>query len=289
MVPNDYEMRQWRAIAQWRAAPMDWGTRSMRAPSRLAALAAQKLVPAWVLRATLTGVDHAAGWTAVRRDVLQAAGVETIAALRDVPLGICDGLAQRVQLRAMALGASGGALFGLGGALGVAADIPTLLGLALRTIHRTAYCYGEDWRTPDNKALTIGVFALASANTLEEKRLAWTAWTSANDLFAEAWRDGVERAAERHLAKGAAFFSIGSLANRIGFNLARRSMFGAGMLPLIGAVIGGAVNAGYIQDVAEVARRALQYRWLTAHYPALREAVALGAAGGSDTGSGLHA
>src|SRR3546814_1921231 len=75
----------------------------------------------------------------------------------------------------MALGVSGGALFGLAGAPGMAADIPTLLALALRTIHRTAYCYGEDWRAPERRGLAIGVFALASANTLEEKQAGWEA------------------------------------------------------------------------------------------------------------------
>ncbi|NGY04772.1 EcsC family protein [Solimonas terrae] len=267
--PLAYDLAQWQAIERWRQAQPDWGTRTMRTPSRIAAFAAQKIVPAGVLRGVLRGVDHAAGWTAVRQDVLKAAGVEQLDDLRRAPLEECDRLAQRVEVRAMALGIGGGALFGLAGAPGIAADIPTLLALALRTIHRTAYCYGEDWRAPERRGLAIGVFALASANTLEEKQTAWAAWCESGDLFAEAWRDGVERVAERHLAKGAAQFSIKSLADRIGFNIARRSVFGLGLVPVIGAVIGGAVNAGYLQDIAAVAQRALQYRCLSARYPAL--------------------
>lgn len=266
---NAYERRQWNAIERWRVAQPDWGTRTMRTPTRIASFAAQKIVPTGVLRGVLRGVDHAAGWSAVRRDVLKAAEVDDLDALRNASLEKCDLLAQRVEIRAMALGVSGGALFGLAGAPGMAADIPTLLALALRTIHRTAYCYGEDWRAPERRGLAIGVFALASANTLEEKQTAWDAWCDAADLFAEAWRDGVERAAERHLAKGAAQYSIKAMADRIGFNLARRSVFGLGLVPVIGAVIGGAINAGYLQDIAAVAQRALQYRWLSANHPAL--------------------
>jgi hypothetical protein len=269
-----YELAQWQAIERWRVAPPDWGTRAMRTPSRIASFAAEKIVPAGVLRAVLRGVDHAAGWSAVRRDVLKAAGVDGLDALHRAPLEQCDRLAQSVETRAMVLGASGGALFGLAGAPGIAADIPTLLALALRTIHRTAYCYGEDWRTPERRGLAIGVFALASANTLDEKQTAWSAWCESGDLFAEAWRDGVERVAERHLAKGAAQFSIKSMADRIGFNIARRSVFGLGLVPVIGAVVGGAVNAGYLQDIAAVAQRALQYRWIVANRPALLSAPA---------------
>src|SRR3546814_4643113 len=89
----------------------------------------------------------------------------------------------------------------------------------------------SDLRAPERRGLAIGVFALASANTLEEKQAGWEAWCDSADLFAEAWRDGVERAAERHLAKGAAQLSIKAMADRIGFNLARRSVFGLGLVP----------------------------------------------------------
>ncbi|MGH8445789.1 MAG: EcsC family protein [Solimonas sp.] len=269
--PDAYEQTQWDAIERWRDADPDWGTRAMAGPSRIAAYAAQRLVPVGMLRAVLRGVDHAAVWTSARDDVLKAAGVTELAALRDTPLQECDRLSRRVERRAMALGGVGGAVFGFAGAPGMAADIPTLLGVALRTIHRTAYCYGEDWRAEAHKGMAIGVFALASANSLAEKQDAWLALEEAEELFEEAWRDGIERVAERQLAKEAAQFSMKTLASRIGFNLGRRTAFGLGLVPVIGAAIGGAVNAGYIHDVATVARHVLQHRWLSARYPQLAD------------------
>ncbi len=273
--PDAYEQAQWDTIERWRGASPDWGTQVLSGPSRVAAYAAQHLVPVAALRAVLHGLDHAAGWSAAQRDVLKAAGVDDLAALRTAPLDECDRLARRVEWRGMALGGSAGALFGFAGAPGMAADIPTLLGVALRTIHRTAYCYGEDWRAQERKGLAIGVFALASANSLEEKRDAWFALTHASDLLEAAWRDGIERVAERQIAKEAAQFSLKTLANRIGFNLGRRSASGLGLVPVIGAAIGGAVNAGYVHDIAKVARYVMQHRWLLARYPGLtRRALA---------------
>ena len=273
--PSPYELQRWRAIERWRVQPPDWGTQAMAGPSRIAALAAQRLVPESALRAALRGVDHAAGWSAARQDVLRAAGVDSLEALAQLSLEDCDRLARRVELRAMALGGTGGALFGIAGAPGMAADVPTLLTLALRTIHRTAFCYGEDWRDDQQRRLAIGVFALASANSTEEKRQAWSALHDADDFFDAAWRDGVERVAERQIAKEAAQFSMKTLAQRIGINLGRRKVLG--VLPLIGAAIGGAVNAGYVHDIASVARYALQHRWLLARHPGLRENAAVAA------------
>jgi len=278
---DDYEQAQWQEIERWRAAPPDWGTKVMAGPSRVAAYAAQHLVPAGVLRSVLRGVDHAAGWIAARQDVMKAAGVSDLAELREATLEECDRLSRRVELRAMALGGVGGAVFGFGGAPGMAADIPTLLAVALRTIHRTAYCYGEDWHAGAQKGLAIGVFALASANSLQEKQDAWQALETHQELIEEAWRDGIERVAERHLAKEAAQFSMKTLAGRIGMDLTRRRAFGLGLMPVIGAAIGGAVNASYIHDIATVARYVMQARWLGSRYPQLA-LVADGAVAAND-------
>ncbi|SEQ29548.1 EcsC protein family protein [Solimonas aquatica] len=264
---ESYEQQQWRELQRWLNDQPDWGTRVMAPPSRIAAYAAQHLVPVAALRAVLRGADQAASWSAAQRDVLRAAGVDTLAAMAQLPLSDCDRQARRVEWRAMALAGSSGTLFGVAGAAGMVVDVPTLLTLALRTIHRSAFCYGEDWRGESGQSLAIGVFALASANSLEEKQSAWQALQEGGELYEAAWRDGVERVAERELAKEAAQLSLKTLAQRVGLNLGRRKALG--VMPVLGAVLGGAVNAGYLRDVAKVARYALQYRWLQQHQPEL--------------------
>lgn len=270
---DDYERDRLDEISRWRKAPPDWGTRLMAKPGRLAASAAQQLVPVSALRASLRALDRAAGRLSGVGDVLRWSGVATLEQIGALPLRDCDRLAQRVERRAMALAGSGGAALGVGGAAGMIADVPALLTLALRTIHRTAYCYGEDWHRTGRPGMTIGVFALVSANSLAEKDAAWDALHAGYALLDAAWRDGIERVAERELAKDAAQFSLQTLAGRIGMHLGRRKT--AGLVPMIGAVVGGAVNAGYIHDVARVARYVLQDRWLRRRHPhaaVLREA-----------------
>lgn len=262
---TDYERRQLQRLRQWQAEGPDWGTRLLARPTGIAGKVVQTVVPVSALKAALHAVNGVAERLSSERALLQHAGVDSLAALRAQPLAACDALVRREARRAMGLGGVGGAAFGVFGAAGLVADVPTLLTLALRTIHRIGLCYGEDI----DREMALGIFALASANTAEEKSEAIAALRAdIAGLQEAAARDGLERAAERQLAKDAAVFSLNTLAQRIGVQLGKRKA--AGVLPVIGAVVGGAVNAWYLRDVARVAQYLFQERWLLAKYPELQ-------------------
>lgn len=259
---TEYETRQLKLIRDWQAESPGWGTRLLAKPGSKVASAVQALVPEDALRAALDGVNRFAEKFSDERPILKRAGVESIDELRRKSLKECDDLMRTEQRRAMAMGGVGGAAFGIAGAAGMVADVPALIALALRTIHRVGLCYGEDLRQPGYRKLAIGVFALASANSLEEKQVAVAALRDFNaaSLDDSAWRDGVERAAEREFAKEAAVFSLNNLASKLGINLGKRKA--AGVLPVLGALVGGSVNAWYLYDVAQVSRYVFQERWL---------------------------
>src|SRR5258706_3547246 len=121
------------------------------------------------------------------------------------------------------LGGAAGAVFGVAGAAGLILDMPTLLTLALRTVHRIGCCYGETPAADEERLLGLAVFALVCANSAEEKRLALNALRAEAEVLETAWRDGVEQITERELAKEATVFSLQSLARSIGLNLGKRS------------------------------------------------------------------
>lgn len=261
---NDYEQQRLKQLRRWQSQKPDWGSRLLAKPAGVAGKLVQKLVPVSAIQAALKGLNHVALRLSSERSLVIAAGVTDIQQLRQQPLETCDRLALREQRRAMAMAGAGGALFGVAGAAGLTADVPTLLTLVMRTIHRTGLCYGEQ----AERELIIGIFALASANSAEEKATALAALESEmEDMDHAAARDGLERAAERELAKEAAVFSLQTLAQRVGVNLGKRKI--AGSVPLLGAVVGSAVNAWYVRDVAQIAQRVFQERWLKAKYPEL--------------------
>jgi hypothetical protein len=146
------------------------------------------------------------------------------------------------------------------------ADVPALLVLAFRSIQRVGLCYGERPQPEqDARRLSLAIFALASANSVEEKQQALQALARPySDAVDAAWRDGVERAAERELAKEAAMLSINNLAMQAGRHLGWRKA--AGTVPIFGAVVGGSVNAWYLYDLCGVARYVYQERWLRARH-----------------------
>ena len=266
-----------------------------RAFGRLAGPAAstvQRLLPTAVLAAALQTARAAGTRSASRRALLKRAGVAALAELQSAELETCDRLSAHVRQRGMVLAGGSGALFGVAGGLGLVADVPTLLVQTFRVIHRIGLCYGEDCAGDDERPLPVAVFALASANSAAEKQAALAAIeqltadaaTRAEDRMADrakhrtgtAWREGLERVAERELAKEAAVFSLGNLAKSVSKRLGLRKA--ASGVPVFGALVGGAVNAWALNDVAIAAERTFQLRWLARRHGAGATAKALAAA-----------
>lgn len=259
-----YEHTALKKIRAWQAQPPGPATRLFGKAAGPASQAVQSLVPAGVLRSVLTAAQNTASRISSRRALLQRAGVADLAELRQLPLQACDRLALHVRRRAVAAAGASGALLGVAGIAGLVIDVPALLVLALRTIQRVGLCYGEALEG-EGRPLTVGVFALASANTMDEKQAALDVLRNAaggDAVLEAAWRDGVERAAERELAKEAAVFSLNRLASQLSVHLGWRKA--AGSVPILGAVVGGSVNAWYLHDLATVAQYVFQERRLAA-------------------------
>lgn len=271
---DDYELLQLRELRRWQQQPPPPVARWFGKAAGPASQAVQNMIPAEALKAALSAVQATAGRFGGHAALLKQAKLARIEDLRGAELELCDRLAAGVRRRAMAMAGSAGALFGVAGGAGMIADVPALLVLAFRTVQRVGLCYGEALRDADARRLEVAIFALASANTVEEKQLALRALQHPEvvDESVAAWREGVERAAERELAKEAAMMSLNNLAMQAGKHLGWRKA--AGALPVVGAVIGGSVNAWYLYDLANVARYCFQQRWLQARYGVLPEALA---------------
>lgn len=259
---TDYERGVLAELSDWQRQAPSWGTRLLAKPSGVAARAVQNMVPEEALRYGLEQLNRVAHRFEDRDDVLRRAGVADEQALASQSLAAADHLAVQIARRAMVLGGAGGAVLGVTGVAGMVIDIPALLTLALRTIHRTSYCYGEQLDGTERQRQVIGIFALASANTLAEKQAALAALAEDRDVVDDAWRDGIERVAEREMAKEATVFSLQTLASRVGWHVGSRK--GAGVVPLLGALVGSSMNAWYLHDVSKTARRVFQWRRLAA-------------------------
>jgi hypothetical protein len=259
-----YERGQLAQIRAWQQQAPGWGTRLLAKPGASAAQVVKAVVPVSALRTALKSFERVAQKISGEGAILRRAGVSERAELRQVTLQVCDRLAKFEARTSMSFAGVSGAALGVAGAAGMVVDVPALITQAMRVIHRIGLCYGEDMLAESQQGLAIGIFALVSANSMEEKQTALRALREQGDLLDAAWRDGVERVAERELAKEAAVFSLQTLAGRIGLHLGSRKA--AGSVPVLGAVAGAAVNTWYIHEVAQAARVVFQERWLLGKY-----------------------
>lgn len=267
---NDYEREQWRRIEKWRARAPAAANRTFSRSAGPASRALRKLIPDGALRSALDLLQTAAERSANRSQILRLADLSEIGQLQTLPLERSDQLARRVRQQGALLGGGAGAALGLAGGVGLALDMPALLVVCLRTIHRIGLCYGED--CSEHRDLPLAIFALASANTPEEKLQALETLDRGWEGDADGLREGVERTAERELAKEAMQIGL----HRLSMQLARRLgwRLGAGALPVIGAAIGGAVNARFLNEVAQAAIHTFQWRRLRSRVPALESGAA---------------
>lgn len=259
---DEYERRQLLELRRWQQQKPPPVSRWFGRAAGPASQAVQTLIPTAALRIALDGVQSTAGRFAGHASLLKQARVQRIEDLRKADLETCDRLAAKVRRRSSVAAGGSGALLGVAGAAGMVVDVPTLMVLAFRTIQRVGLCYGEVLHNVAGRQLGLAIFALASANTVEEKRTALLALTrpEPGSTREAAWRDGIERAAERELAKEAAMLSLQNLAMQASRHLGWRKA--AGSLPVFGALVGGSVNAWYLWDLATVSRYCFQERWL---------------------------
>lgn len=269
------------AIRAWEAATPTAGIRGLGGVSNKLSGALTKTfkhaIPVSAIETALGTASDLALRSSARQALCEQAGVRAIEEICDLPMEQSDALARRVKTRGMALAASSGAATGVGGAALIAADIPALLTVCLRTIHQTAMAYGYSLHGEAGRALAIGLFALATSNTAAEKQAAIAALSQTTpgaplpSLAEAAWREGVERLSERELTKQALAYSLHNLATQLGVNLAKRKA--AAAVPVLGAVIGGSVNAWTVHDLARSTQFAFQ-AWRLGVWGGQEQAVA---------------
>lgn len=252
-------------VRAWRDRPPAVELRGMPKVAVPAVGLVRRLIPEHGAQRLLALFYRNALRLAPARLVLRAAGAASLDELRTRPLAEAQALARRLGRSDLGWAAGSGTVLGIAGAAGLAADAPALVLLSMRLLIRIGYCYGE----APSPQLAAALFALASADSVEEKQLAWRAALAAQGgdgigepIADEALRDGLERAAEREFAKQALASSINKLSLTLVQRLGWRKA--AGALPLIGAAVGGAVNARFLAQLSEAAQMVFAARRLAA-------------------------
>lgn len=256
-----YEREQVLAIDQWRQEEPGVMSQALGFIIEPLAWLVNKVVPARAVRTALNVSNGMAQFLTDSSDIMRAGEVSSIKELRTKDLKLSDKLAEKVHNWAIGLAVIEGAGTGMFGLPGAAADVPALITLALRTIHKIGICYGYECSTNLDKKLVLCIMSASGANTMEERANALTALRSLELTLAKvSWKKLAEKAAERQLSKETALLATKKLETQLGVNITKRKALVS--IPFIGAAVGGSVNGWYLKEVGGAARRAFQERWL---------------------------
>ncbi|KUO59693.1 MAG: ATPase [Gracilibacter sp. BRH_c7a] len=221
----------------------------------------KKVVPEAAIRGALDFSNAMAKWLTDTNDIKRDACVENMEELKTKNLQLSDKLADEVHNWAIGVGVAEGAGTGVLGLPGIAVDIPVVITIALRTIHKIGVCYGYEVRTQDDNEFILAIMSAAGANSVAEKNSALLLLRSIEVTIAKnTWKKLAQVAAEKQIGKEAGIIALRNLAKQLGINLTKRKALAA--IPFIGGIIGGSVNGWYIKEVGWAARRAFQERWL---------------------------
>ena len=221
----------------------------------------RKLVPTAAVRGALDFSSSIAGWLTDTKDVLRDSGISSVEQLRNHSLETSDVLADGVHNWAIGIATAEGGVVGAVGLPGLLLDIPAVIVLALRTIHKVGICYGFEVKSKSDKDFILAVLAESGANDMNEKVAALAALREIEvSLLRQSWKMIAETAAASTISKEAGIIGVKSLARQLGVNLTKRKALQA--IPVIGTLVGASVNGWYIKEVGWSARRAFQERWL---------------------------
>jgi hypothetical protein len=260
---TDYERRALQELYDWKHPPVTMRTRAADVIERGIEQIAARLPVGFLdqlIRRGLPTLNRVASMTAPEAVVLatyRRKGHEHVQSLADIAALSLEDVEKVVGTKRfgeIVKGAGEGGVAGFYGAAGAAADVPALLGLALRSVNVFAYSYGFDPTTDEGRAYALSVIDASAALGTRAKQVT---------------RAGVGMAGKEMTQR-----LLEHLPRRLMVRLAAMSSPKAA--PIAGAATGAAFNAWFLQSVAVSARFAYRQKFLERrHGPEVLEAYGL--------------
>lgn len=172
--------------------------------------------------------------------------------IKEIPLETIDRVVGYLDAKYKGLALTEGIITGMAGALGIVADIPSLIVLNLRAVCEYATYYGFDVRLQEERAFAIKVLTYAT-----------TPVGAKGALMADLARIGSAAAQKKtwnEIGKTGVSTVIVKAAEQLGYKLTKAKL--AQTVPYLGSAVAGGFNAKYTADVCEAAYYLYRKRFL---------------------------
>jgi len=186
--------------------------------------------------------------------------VDTPVELQKGDLEECDKICETVKNQAnfsacIELGA-----IALWEGIGELINVPVAIIIAVQTIHKIGLCYGFTPDTEQEKFVAWTILAIATAETLEEKQVAFSSFYSCQQkLYRQNFDQFLEEFMVEELLHPIKEVVFHQAIVFLGKNLTIE------MIPFIGVVADIVINQEFIKKVSEGAQKAYQAKWLIAN------------------------
>ena len=259
---SEYEKEQIHKIQSWKKADPAVAFYSANFLFLPFGRLTMAFIPPKAIHKSLNFTNNLAGWLTDKEDIIRASGLPDIEALQTRSLELSDRLADNVHNWGITLAGAEGGGTGALGLFGIVFDIPAIITLALRTIHKIGICYGFETKTDEERQYVLSILAASGANEMSEKVAAMAALrTIKSSIMRQFAEELTQKATTEALGKEAGLITIQNLARQLGINITKRKALQ--LIPLVGAAIGASVNGWFIKEVGWAARRMYQERWMS--------------------------
>ena len=185
------------------------------------------------------------------------AHIDNFQAIGELSLEEIDGVVRHLDHKYQALAAAEGGAVGMMGALGLTADIVSVIALNLRAISEYAAYYGFDAADPDEKIFALNILLLASSPSENERSLAVQQLSKMTKAIGK--KMGRRSLTDQVLSK-----VIDRMARTLGANLTEAKI--AQIIPIAGSAVGAGFNARYTGKVCDAARLLYRQQFLVRKY-----------------------
>lgn len=210
---------------------------------------------------TLTALSNAANWSLDTQDVIEAyqndandveASVKKLEDIKELPLAVVDEQVKLFKSKYVALTSAQGVTTGLAGWAGIPADIVGLLTANLRAIGEYGSYYGFDMSNKGEQLFAMSLLGIATSTSSDERQSAiQETFALVKDPETMAFNQVNEELMSRVLRQ---------TATKVASNLVKTKA--AQIIPAVGAVVAGGVNASYTSSVCEAAYQGYRQRFL---------------------------
>lgn len=229
---------------------------------------------------TILTLSDAANWTLDVQDTIEAyrnsaendgANIKKLEDIADLPIETIDKQVKLFKSKYVALTSAQGVTTGMVGWAGIPADVVGLITANLRAIGEYATYYGFDMSAKSEQVFAMSLLGIATSHSAKERQAAL------DDTF-----DIVQSSVvESDLLKGDSLKSEGKEAETLALNQINEEVMSrllrqtatkvatnlvktkaAQIIPALGAVVAGGVNASYTSSVCEAAYQCYRQRFL---------------------------